>query len=316
MDKEKLLQELSEKIKSGELTKAEVASQMDIVSAKSVSGMEKRLSHSLYVIGAAVAVIGIIIFVVRIWPDIGSFLRVLITLGLGVLIATMGSIFLKQRPNENVGAIFHLIGGMLIPGGVIVLLHELDLLAFSRWPVVIAFALSFVFYVALSLIHKHPILTFFSIANGTAFVYLFARAVIFDLFYNTFDDFYAYLTMVVGVSYILLSYVFRGNWNKELKRALDFFGTCGFFAAAFSFTPDSLSWQLIYTVLVFGGIALSIHLKSWTILLLSTLFLIPHIINITREYFADSLGWPFSLVILGFVFVALGYVSISALVGH
>jgi hypothetical protein len=281
------------------------------VQAKPVVDGEKRLSQSLYIIGAAVAVIGIILFVTQIWPDIGSSLRIAITLGLGLLIAAMGSMFLKQKPEQNIGAIFHLIGGMLIPGGVVVLLNELDLLSFSRWPIAEAFAIVFVFYIVLTLIHKHPVLTFFSVASGTACVYLLARAVVFDLFYGVFDDFYAYLTMLVGTSYILLSYAFRGTWNKELIRVLIFFGTVGFFSAAFSFTIDSLLWQGIYTIFIFGALILSIRLKSRVILFLSTIFLVPHIINVTREYFADSLGWPFLLVILGFIFVALGYASVS-----
>jgi len=52
-------------------------------------------------------------------------------------------------------------------------------------------------------------------------------------------------------------------------------------------------------------------MRSRSILVMSTLFLIAHVSYITGEYFADSLGWPISLVILGFVFIGLGYVSIS-----
>jgi hypothetical protein len=44
---------------------------------------------------------------------------------------------------------------------------------------------------------------------------------------------------------------------------------------------------------------------------MSTGFLIAHVTFITGEYFADSMGWPISLVILGLVFIGLGYASIT-----
>ena len=55
---------------------------------------------------------------------------------------------------------------------------------------------------------------------------------------------------------------------------------------------------------------MSVYLKSKIILLMSTIFLIVHVSYITGEYFADSLGWPVVLVLLGFVFMGLGYASI------
>jgi len=74
---------------------------------------------------------------------------------------------------------------------------------------------------------------------------------------------------------------------------------------------DSELWQFLYFLVIFGGLYLSIYLKSQIILVMSTIFLIAHISYITSEYFADSLGWPISLVILGFIFIGLGYASVN-----
>lgn len=64
----------------------------------------------LYVLGIAIVIIGIIIFISQIWYDLGSFGRIIITLGLGFLFAAIGSLLLKNKPDENIGAIFHFIG--------------------------------------------------------------------------------------------------------------------------------------------------------------------------------------------------------------
>ena len=63
--------------------------------------------------------------------------------------------------------------------------------------------------------------------------------------------------------------------------------------------------------MVFGGVFLSVYMKSRSVLIASTLFLVAHVVYITSEYFADSLGWPISLVLLGFVFIGLGYGSVT-----
>ena len=117
--------------------------------------------------------------------------------------------------------------------------------------------------------------------------------------------------MAIGASYLLLAHAFRSGWNKHLIGALYFFGITGFLGATFSQVFDSVPWQLLYFLIVLGGLFLSVYMRSRSILVMSTLFLIAHVSYITSEYFADSLGWPISLVILGFVFIGLGYASVT-----
>lgn len=318
MDKEKILQELSNKLSTGEISRKEVFSRLKLAAsaAEQISDEgTKRFSHfsvtkMLYILGAAIVIIGIFIFVAQIWDDIGSFGHIAVTLGLGLLIAAIGSMLLKQKPEDNIGAIFHFIGGMLIPGGAVVTLFELEVDFVSLWPVAITFGVLFAFYLLLNAFHKHPVLTFFAIANGTAFIYLLVEAMVEGRSYRH-EDLYAYLTMVIGASYLFLAHAFRDGWNKKLLGAFYFFGSGGFLGAAFSQVFDSVSWQLFYFLIVLGGLFLSVYMKSRCILVISTLFLIAHVSYITSEYFAASLGWPISLVMLGFVFIGLGYASVT-----
>jgi len=323
MNKEELLRELSLKVNLGEITQEEVKSRVNLVQDLHASriGVKEKINKAphfsvtkiLYILGAAIVIIGTIIFIVQIWEDLGSFGRIIITLGLGLIITAIGSVLLKQKPSKNIisiGSIFHVIGGVLIPSGALVTINELNVDMSSAWPFAITFGIIFVFYLLLNTVHKNAILTFFAIANGTAFIYFLTEAIIDGPFYRH-DDIYAYLTMAIGISYILLATAFRGGRNKVLVRVLYFLGTAGFFGAAFTRVFDSLGWQLLYFILVFVGIFLSIYVKSRIILMVSILYLLAHITYITNEYFADSFGWPISLVILGFIFIGLGYVSVS-----
>lgn len=177
------------------------------------------------------------------------------------------------------------------------------------WPVAFVFGAIFIFYSLLNQVHKNPVLMLFVIANGTAFVYLLIAAMIQHSPYRE-DDVFAYVTMVLGASYLLLAQSFREGVNNKLLGALYFFGVTGFLGAAFTRVFDSGFWQLVYFAIVMAGIGLAVYMKSRIILIMSTIFMIVHVAYITDEYFADSLGWPISLVILGFIFIGLGFSSI------
>jgi len=241
MDKEGLLQELVTSVNNGEISRNEIMERLNFASEVSQKrdGENKKSSHFtitkiLYVLGAVIVIVGIGFFVAQIWYDIGSVGRILITLGLGLLIAAIGSVLLKEKPEEKIGPIFHFIGGMLIPGGALVTLFELNVNIDSFWPFAITFGALFAFYLLLNAIHKHPILTFFAIANGTAFVYQLVEAM-FDIPHGIRQDLYTYLTMAIGVSYLLLAHSFRVGWNRKLVGILYFFGIGSFLGAAF---PD------------------------------------------------------------------------------
>lgn len=310
MNKEELLLELSSKINTGEISKEEVLLRIGSPARAQTEIRQFSATKMLYILGAAIVVIGIIIFVHQIWGDISSVGRISVTLGLGLLITAIGSVLLKKKPEDPIGSVFHFMGGLLIPGGALVTLYELNINFSYVWPVTITFALILAFYLLLNFVHKTAILTFFAIANGTVFIYLLVRAMTYGALYMN-ATLYAYLTMAIGISYILLGYSFKEGVYKKLTEYLYFFGSLFFFGAGFSQVYNSLAWQTLYFFLAMAGIFLSVYLKSRAILIISTLFLIIHISYITGKYFANSVGWPIALVVLGFVFIGLGYVSVS-----
>ncbi|MBI4136166.1 MAG: hypothetical protein HY481_01245 [Candidatus Vogelbacteria bacterium] len=308
MNKEELLQVLTEKVATGEISRGEIINRLENSKQKAHFSLTK----IFYVLGALVTLVGIIFFIRRIWDDIGSPGRIFVTLGLGLILAGAGSVFLKSRAESRLGQVFHALAGFLIPGGAMVALDEiigLDSLD-SLWPVTIVSGAVFLFYLVLTLSHRNEVLSFFAAANGTAFVYLLVESMIDGPFYRH-DDIYAYLTMIIGLSYLLLAHSFRGGWNKHLVGIFNFLGAAGFLGAAFSRVFDSVPWQWLFFALLVGGLSLAVYLKSRSVLAVSVLFRIAHFIYIPKEYVADSIGWPISLVVLGFLFIGLGYISIT-----
>lgn len=317
MNKQLLLDELNRMITGGEITREEVIESLGIVRSETLTThvpLEERRHFSvttmLYVLGGGIVLVGILIFMAQVWEDMGSLMRIVVTFGLGTLLAALGSVLLRQPSEAKVGVIFHVLGGLLVPFGALVSINELGLQ--TDWMTAVTFGVVFASYFFLASYHRHVVLTLFALANGTATVYLLTQALFAPVLgYQELDVLFQYLTMMLGVSYILAGRYFVGGWNNRLVGVLYLFGVTGLLGAGFVRVLEENPWELLYFLIVFCCLILSVYMKSRAILIMSTLFLLMHVTYITSEYFADSLGWPIVLVILGFIFIGLGYVSFA-----
>ncbi|MCF6263629.1 MAG: hypothetical protein L3J24_08620 [Xanthomonadales bacterium] len=61
---------------------------------------------------------------------------------------------------------------------------------------------------------------------------------------------------------------------------------------------------------MFAIIFLSTHLRSKSLLIFGSLALGVYLTKITAQYFSDSLGWAFSLVIIGFMLMGVAYLAV------
>lgn len=323
MTKEELLQEISNKITSGEITHEEAISQIDLASTDKLVNLAETkksskffsLTKVLYILGIVIVIIGLMVFADQIWSDIGSSERVAITFVLGLLMAVLGSVLLKKKPEDSIGSIFHFIGGILIITGIMVTITEFDL-EINRWIYPFCFLGLFIFYFLLNLVHKNVILTLFAIVNSTAAIYMTAPAIIEQdysiLPYNNIFDIYIDMTTILALVYLYIGYIFSNTWNKKLTSFLYFFASSGFFSVMFirlvfaSGVLDSL-----YFVYIIGGFYLSVYLRSLGILIVSTVATIAYVIYITLTIFVGFGNWGSALVILGFVFIGLGYFSVQ-----
>lgn len=325
MDKDQLLAALSMKIALGEITReevlahlpegtpADIAAEYTTTSALSEAKSHFSMTKLFYTIGGAVVVIGLVALAAQIWEDVGSGGRIILTLGFGLVFAGIGAMLTLTKRESNLGTVFHAIGGLLIPGGAMVTMYEINPSNITEWSVAITFGLICVVYLLLAIAQKLPVLTFFGIANGTIALYALIAALLKDtsLGYSVYEDIYAFVTMAVGASYLAFAHAFVHGWNNRLTNILLFVGSAAFLIAAFTRVFDSPGWTLLYFAVIALGLGISILMQSRIILINTTLALLAHVAYITGEYFADSIGWPVALVVLGLMFIGLGYASIS-----
>jgi len=236
MTNEKPLAELREKLETGDLhpdslrallpRDLELAPKEDVNetsdSSQAKDGQSSpvfTLNRLLYVVGSIFITLGILYLVSQLWSDMSTLNRILSSLGAGMAFAAVGSTLMVISPDRNLGNIFHVIGGFLIPGGALITLEELVAGVTMTWPVTLTIAMVFAFYVLLVLYHRRVVLSFFAFANGTALAYLLMDSVL--LMANS--DYYAYLTMIIGASYVLYGYLYKSSWNERLIPFLYFF---------------------------------------------------------------------------------------------
>lgn len=318
MNKQELLAELSRQLKDGAITEADIQEVLATDARSEAQPAGNALHHSsllpasivtrlLFVIGAIFIALGILYLIAQLWDDLGSLARIAVTLGVGMTFAACGSWIMHLDQERELGSAFHGIGGFIIPGGALVTLDEMGANFDSSWPVTLTIGMVFGFYALLAWYHRRVILSFFAFANGTAFIYLLMDSLLPTVYNNVFD----YLTMCLGISYILFAQLFRDSWNERLVPLLLFFGAVGLYGAAFIQVWDTLIFEMLYPFLAFGGMVLSVSvLCSRITLTVSTLAVIAYVIYFTAEYFADSIGWPIALILLGFTVIGIGYFSI------
>jgi hypothetical protein len=131
------------------------------------------------------------------------------------------------------------------------------------------------------------------------------------------ENFHLYQAMIVGVSYVLIAHYLKIN-NRLFSGWLNTWGAIGILGSGFalnvmathSYEPSaSIIWVVLYPILLAAAIISSVFLRNSAFLFVGTIFLVGYIIRITSEYFSDTLGWPFALIVMGVAIMGLGYLA-------
>ncbi len=273
------------------------------------------IAEILYYIGGAIVFLGITILLAQNWSTLSFSTKVLATLGTGIAAYFAGLVFNKDVRTEAVGSAFFLISALVMPVGLYVVFDKagLDMNSSGTHSLISGILLG-AFLLSYALSRKNVFLLF-SILFGTEFFFNLTSFMIGSGPYFDGWKFSEYRTLVVGISYMFLGYAFSKNEHAPLSGFLYGFGVLGFLGSAMflgGWKPNqNVFWELIYPVLIFGTLFLSVYVKSRSFLTWGTIFLMMYILKITSEYFSSGLGWPLALVIAGLAMIGIGYLSLS-----
>lgn len=315
MTNEEFLTEVRRRAAAGEVSRSELLAAFSAGRPETAEHRRFAVSRALYVVGGVIVLLGLVFLVQQNWAALSSLVRVLVTLGAAGALYIAGAILVRAGHATGSGPIFLFLAALLAPTGVLVALHEAGVEWWHAGSVVLQSGMFTIFY-ALSLVALRQ--SFFAplaVIAGTTFYYALITWFLPETVIATLriDLIYEYATLLLGIIYLLLGFGSAQTKVRQSTEALYFLGLLAFFGAAFPLagtgfkTVGNLIWEVFLPGCAVGAVFLSIPLRSRAFLFLGALALAGDIIKLTSEHFPDVLGWPITLVITGFVIIAIGY---------
>jgi hypothetical protein len=298
--KEEALQDIVSLAKHHKITLDEIASALaaaPVLAAKPSSGV---LSKLLGYIGSIFVFAGIGVFISMYWDDFGSAARVIVTLGTGLLAFIMGLVCLYDSKYERAATPLFLISSFLQPTGILVMLQEYSSGGDMRQGLLFMSAYMLIQQGATFWAKGRTVLAFSAILFGCIF---FAN--LFDIW----DMNEKLIGTVIGISLLCIAYALNQSKHIAIAPFWYFVGGVILLWSVFE-AVENTPFELIYLGLSALLIFLSTYVRSRTLLLVGTLSMLVYIGYYTAKHFANTVGWPIALVIIGIALIAMSSLAI------
>lgn len=268
--------------------------------------MSRHLAHLLYIIGAIIIIVGVVILVQENWSSLGFSGRLLVTLGIG-FVAYLGG-FAASGPSRRVfSQAMFTIAAILAPLGVNVLLTESGTAFTAAVQAFTALGLLAVFGIAWN-VTRRSVLALFTIGFGLWAYY----AGIIGLGLNEAGPLVLKLaTIVAGAALLSITAGFRPTLvDPAVAREQAALRGLGYSFSALGILGGGIAlggaMDIGYLLLLGLGFYGSVRFQSRALLVLTALFLIAHIVKLTTQYFIGSIGWAVGLIAAGALIIVVG----------
>jgi hypothetical protein len=255
------------------------------------------VAQLLAYLGGAFVFSGIGLLISFIWDDIGSAQRVILTFGTGLAAMILGMVSVRDVRFERAAAPLFLVAAFLQPFGLFVFLDEYMPQAGN--PVVAAMAVFGTLAIQHALIFevlRRSTLLFLGTTFGVAFLSS-------TLEFLDVDGEVA--AVIVGLVALGAAWLVAQTSHVAVAPPWYFVGgglLIGGWWAWFEGTAIDLSTLGLCVALV----AVSIRAASRTLLFVSVVGLLAYLSYFAYEYFADVVGWPIALIVLGLAMIGIG----------
>lgn len=248
-------------------------------------------------IGILSVFLGIGTFIGMQWDSFGSFLRILMTAGLGI--AMLNGTIAMQRRSQWVDFLpgAYLVSLFMITTGLFVTLHELvdgdDAVAAC----ILVFGAMLAASVCLYAVLRQTSLVFGCLVflNGLM-IALCEKA---DLSWEATG-------LAIAMMNSVIAYGLHGKGMVRLGVLCDLLGLGGIYIVAWDLLLHRDGANLLLVALGIYGMWIGTKERNRLKLFLGVLQTFGAICYYTGEYFADTLSWPLCLIILGGIFIGLG----------
>ena len=298
--KEEALQDIVSLAKHNKITLDEIAHALaasPVLSAKPASSV---LSKLLGYIGGIFVFAGIGVFISMYWNDFGSVARVIVTLGVGLVAFLMGLACLYDKKYERAGTPLFLIASLLQPTGILVMLQEYSSGGNYRHGILFMAGYMLIQQGATFWAKGRTVLAFSAILFGMIF---------FGYLFDIWDFNEKLIGTIIGSSLLCIAYALNRSKHAAIAPFWYFVGAVLLLWSVFDAVKNT-PFELLYLGLSALIIFLSTYVRSRTLLLVGTLSMLCYIGWFTAKHFANTVGWPIALVIIGIALIAMSSLAI------
>jgi len=298
--KEDVLQDIVSLARHHQLTLEEIAQALN----DPESGREKQsagiLSRLFGYVGGIFVFAGIGVFISMYWDDFGSAARVIVTLGVGLVAFLMGLVCLAEQKYERAATPLFLMASLLQPTGILVMLQEYASGGDARHGLLFMATYMLIQQGSAFWARQRSVLAFSAILFGCVF------------FANLFDilDISERLTgLVIGTSLLFVAYALNQSRHIAIAAFWYFAGAVIQLWSIFELVKNS-SLEPVYLGASALMIFMSTYVRSRTLLLVGTLSMLCYIGYYTAKHFANAVGWPIALVLIGIALIGLSSLAV------
>ncbi len=298
--KDDALQDIVALAQHNKITLAEIAQALDATSVQPNAAPASVLSKLFGYVGGIFVFAGIGVFISMYWDDFGSASRVIITLGSGLVAFVMGLVCLSDQKYERAVTPLFLMASVLQPTGIMVMLQEYSSGGDVRHGLLFMAAYMLMQQGATFWAKQRTVLAFSAVLFGCIF------------FANLFDIWGVdekLIGIVVGSSLLCIAYAMQQSKHMAIAAFWYFVGAVLLLWSIFESVENSLL-EPVYLGATAFIIFLSTYVRSRTLLLVGTLAMLLYIGYYTAEHFANTVGWPIALVIIGIALIGLSALAV------
>lgn len=259
------------------------------------------LSKLFGYIGGIFVFAGIGVFISMYWADFGSAERVITTLGTGLVTFFMGVACLTDKRYERAATPLFLMASLLQPTGILVMLQEYSSGGDPRR--------GLLFMAIYMLIQQGA--TFWSKGRTVlAFSAILFGCIFFANLFDIWDMNEKLIGTVIGISLMCIAYALNQSRHLAIAPFWYFVGSMILMWSVFEAVRNT-PFELVYLGLSAFIVFLSTYVRSRTLLLVGTLAMLVYIGYYTAKHFANTVGWPIALVMIGVALIALSTLAVK-----
>jgi hypothetical protein len=247
------------------------------------------------ILGGTFVFAGIGVFIALQWEALNAPARVVVTLGSGIAALVLALLACRDRRFEKATAPLFLIAAALEPTGMMVAFDEYGAGGDWRWASLItagAMALQF-----------GAVFARFRWSTPLFVTILFAVLFWWTAF-DLLDMDGTLIAIVLGTGMLLVALWADRSGHRDITPIWYLAGAVAFLGG-FADAVDSTPYELSFLAVAVGFVVLAAALQSRTLLFVATLAILAYTGYYSSRYFADSIGWPLTLIAFGLFMIGL-----------